>query len=136
MIPPISTATLAASKYRRLRSKGMRRKRSSILVTLRHQIRRRLLLRQVLIPTMTYPFNSPGRGHINPSLNFATMTIHQYIERKYFRLNTTATIRNGILYHWVNNRWMPNKEFERIFPLPNKVGKQMTNLDSRKNSLL
>jgi len=64
------------------------------------------------------------------------MTIHQYIERKYFRLNTTATIRNGVLYHWVNNRWMSNKEFERVFPLPNKVGKQLTNLDSRKNSLL
>jgi hypothetical protein len=64
------------------------------------------------------------------------MTIHEYIDRKYFRLNTTATIRNGVLYHWVNNRWMPNKEFERVFPLPNKVGKQLTNLDKNKNSLL
>ena len=64
------------------------------------------------------------------------MTIHQYIARKYFRLNTTATIKNGKLFHWVNERWMPNKEFERIYPLPNKVGKQLTNLDKNKNSLL
>ena len=31
---------------------------------------------------------------------------------------------------------MPNKEFERIYPLPNKVGKPLTNLDKNKNSLL
>ena len=64
------------------------------------------------------------------------MTIHQYISLKYFRLNTTATIKDGKLYHWVNDRWMPNDEFERIYPLPNKVGKPLTNLDARKNSLL
>ena len=64
------------------------------------------------------------------------MTIHQYLARKYFRLNTTATIKNGKLFHWVNERWMSNKEFERIYPLPNKVGKPLTNLDKNKNSLL
>ena len=31
---------------------------------------------------------------------------------------------------------MSNKEFERIYPLPNKVGKPLTNLDKNKNSLL
>jgi hypothetical protein len=103
------------------------------LGTLRHQLRRQLLH---LLKIQDYPFNSLGEGQINPSLNFTTMTIQEYIARKYFRLNTTATIRNGVLYHLVNNRWMPNKEFERIFPLPNKVGKPLTNLDSRKNSLL
>jgi hypothetical protein len=106
------------------------------LGTLKHQLHKQHLRRLLLTNGEMFPSNSPGRGHINPSLNFSTMTIHQYIERKYFRLNTTATIRNGILYHWVNERWMPNKEFERIYPLPNKVGKQLTNLDSRKNSLL
>ena len=64
------------------------------------------------------------------------MTIHEYIERKQFRLNTTALLKDGKFYRLVNNRWMPQKEFDRIYPLPNKVGKPLTNLDKNKNALL
>ena len=63
------------------------------------------------------------------------MNIHEYIERKHFRLNTTAMIKGGKLYHWVNNRWMPNKEFERIFPLPAKIGVNATNPNKKVNYL-
>ena len=63
------------------------------------------------------------------------MNIHQYLERKYFRLNTTAKLENGKMYRLVNGRWMTQKEFDRIFPLPLKVGMK-PNPDSRKTYLL
>jgi hypothetical protein len=63
------------------------------------------------------------------------MTIHEYLERKYFRINTLAMIKGGKMYRLVNGRWMPEREFERIFPLPLKVGMK-PNPDSRKTYLL
>ncbi len=63
------------------------------------------------------------------------MNIHQYLERKYFRMNTTAKLENGKMYRLVNGRWMTQKEFDRIFPLPLKVGMK-PNPDGRKTYLL
>ena len=63
------------------------------------------------------------------------MTIQQYLERKYFRLNTTAKLENGKMYCLVNGRWMTEREFNRIFPLPTKPGMK-PNPDGRKTYLL
>lgn len=60
------------------------------------------------------------------------MTIHQYIERKQIRLNTTAVLTGGKWYRIVNGKTITDEEFNKIYPAPTLIGKKEKNPDSRK----
>lgn len=62
-------------------------------------------------------------------------TIKDYIERKYFRLYTPALRENGKWYRFVAGKWIPEKEFNKLYPPLQYVKENPNNPDIRKSYL-
>lgn len=60
------------------------------------------------------------------------MTIHEYIDRKQIRVNTASLLEDGKWYRFWGGKWIPDKEFDRLFPIPTRIGGNNKNPDSRK----
>ena len=59
------------------------------------------------------------------------MTIHEYLRNKDIRTNTTARLKDGKWYRFIGGAWVPEKQFQLMFPLPSKIGNDSNNPNKR-----
>lgn len=59
------------------------------------------------------------------------MTIQEYLRNKDIRLNTTAMLKDGKWYRYIGGAWVPEKQFQLMFPLAAKVGNNSNNPNRR-----